>query len=86
MRVYHPNAVRETTDNVDGRVDIDGDLYEVTDDDTLDVPERRGEKLAARYGLDLAAIRVEETPATCEVVKSDGEVCGRERPCRYHDE
>ena len=24
-------------------------------------------------------------PATCEVVKSDGEVCGRERPCPYHD-
>lgn len=23
---------------------------------------------------------------TCEEVKSDGEVCGRERPCPYHDE
>lgn len=23
--------------------------------------------------------------ATCEAVKSDGEVCGRELPCRYHD-
>jgi hypothetical protein len=22
---------------------------------------------------------------TCEVEKSDGEICGRERPCRYHD-
>lgn len=22
---------------------------------------------------------------TCEAVKSDGEVCGRERPCPYHD-
>jgi hypothetical protein len=21
----------------------------------------------------------------CEAVKSDGEVCGRSRPCRYHD-
>lgn len=23
---------------------------------------------------------------TCEAVKSDGEVCGREKPCSYHDE
>lgn len=23
---------------------------------------------------------------TCEVVKGDGEVCGRERPCRFHDD
>jgi len=22
---------------------------------------------------------------TCDVVKGDGEVCGRDRPCRYHD-
>lgn len=22
---------------------------------------------------------------TCQVVKADGEVCGRERPCQYHD-
>lgn len=23
---------------------------------------------------------------TCEVEKSDGEICGRELPCRYHSE
>lgn len=23
--------------------------------------------------------------ATCEVTKDDGEVCGREKPCSYHD-
>lgn len=23
---------------------------------------------------------------TCEAEKSDGEVCGREKPCSYHDE
>lgn len=22
---------------------------------------------------------------TCQVVKTDGEVCGRDRPCRFHD-
>lgn len=25
-------------------------------------------------------------PAMCEVVKSDGEVCGRDLPCPYHSE
>jgi len=27
----------------------------------------------------------ESDAATCDVVKNDGEVCGRERPCAYHD-
>lgn len=25
-------------------------------------------------------------PATCDTVKTDGEVCGRELPCPYHSE
>ncbi|AXR78989.1 hypothetical protein [Natrarchaeobaculum sulfurireducens] len=25
-------------------------------------------------------------PVECPVEKSDGETCGRERPCRYHDD
>jgi len=27
-----------------------------------------------------------EEPGTCEVVMSNGDVCGRERPCGYHDD
>lgn len=27
----------------------------------------------------------EEEPDTCQVEKADGDVCGRERPCQYHD-
>lgn len=27
-----------------------------------------------------------DEPETCEVVMSNGEVCGRERPCGYHDD
>jgi len=27
----------------------------------------------------------DDEPATCDVVKNDDEVCGRERPCPYHD-
>lgn len=26
------------------------------------------------------------TPDTCETVKSDGDVCGRELPCPYHSD
>jgi len=25
-----------------------------------------------------------DPPATCQEVKTDGEVCGRDLPCRYH--
>lgn len=28
----------------------------------------------------------DEEPETCQVVKADGEVCGREKPCRYHSD
>lgn len=28
----------------------------------------------------------EEETETCQVEKSDGEVCGRDKPCPYHDE
>jgi len=27
-----------------------------------------------------------DEPETCEVVMSNGDVCGRERPCGYHDD
>jgi len=27
-----------------------------------------------------------DDPETCQVVKSDGEVCGRNLPCPYHDD
>lgn len=28
----------------------------------------------------------DSAPETCETVKADGEVCGRELPCPYHSE
>lgn len=27
----------------------------------------------------------ESEPDTCQEIKGNGEVCGRDRPCRYHD-
>lgn len=29
---------------------------------------------------------VDESPGTCDVVKADGEVCGRDLPCPYHSD
>lgn len=56
---------------------FDGD---VEPGDVVDLPERAGEPQPEM-------VRVEEdAPETCDVVKSDGEVCGRELPCRYHSD
>lgn len=32
------------------------------------------------------ALGVGDEPETCTVEKADGDVCGRELPCPYHDE
>jgi len=61
------------------------------------MPEASARALASAYDEDVAALRVGEgtdadsgqTEAdtdTCQTVKSDGEVCGRELPCPYHSE
>ena len=99
MRVYHPNAVRETDDDVDGAVDVGGEVVSVADDDTLDVSRAQAERLADRYGLDVQTIQVDESAdapsdaaesdgdtdaETCDTVMNNGEVCGRELPCPYH--
>lgn len=32
------------------------------------------------------AVEDPDDPATCQVVKADGDVCGRDLPCPYHSE
>lgn len=96
MRVHHPNAVRETADAVDDRVTLGGTTYALDADGTVDVPERAAAAWAESYGLSVGDIAVADEHAeggdsgqegdTCTAVKSDGEVCGRERPCQYHDD
>jgi hypothetical protein len=94
MRVRHPNTVRDTVDDVDSGVHLGGEVVPVGDDDTLEVSDRQADELARLYDMEVADIRVDEqTDAgttdgdesdTCEVVKTDGEVCGRDLPCPYH--
>jgi len=42
-------------------------------------------QLAAAYDTTPEQMRVDDEPETCQTVKADGEVCGREKPCPYHD-
>jgi hypothetical protein len=42
-------------------------------------------QLAAAYDTTPEDMRLTEELGTCDVVKQDGEVCGRETPCPYHD-
>lgn len=75
-----------------------GDTAEVTDSEVLDhLTETRGDfrvvdaPEAADSGdeppddEDDEDVDGEDTE-TCDVVKSDGEVCGRELPCPYHSD
>jgi len=61
----------------------------VADDGTFEVDDAADARdLAAAYGVALDRLVVDGGPGpeTCETVKSDGEVCGRELPCPYHSE
>lgn len=85
MRVEHPIA-RQDTGVVDDYVDVNGEPVPVDDDGTFEIPDgARGwlEQWADGYGFDADDLLVLET---CQVVKSDGDVCGRDLPCPYHTE
>jgi len=85
MRVAHPYARRDTVPP--SAVTVNGDDYQIDSDGVVEAPADVARTLAdgwARaYDCDSDDLLVAET---CDAVKSDGEVCGRERPCRYHDE
>lgn len=79
MRVRHP-------DGSDDYVAVDGTLVSVATDGTFEVPEDADgwlQRWCDANDYDSEAVRV---TATCETVKTDGEVCGRELPCPYHSE
>jgi len=91
MRVTHPAADRGAAPAA--AACPDGETRPLTDG-AVDCPAAVAEELAVRwaerYGTDAGALLATEgddpDAETCPVEKTDGEVCGRERPCRYHDE
>jgi len=85
MQVTHPYARRGTAPP--SAATVGGDTYQIDTDGTVEAPADVARALAdawgAAYGCDPEDLLV---TATCDAVKSDGEVCGRERPCRYHSD
>jgi len=81
-RYKHPRALGRE-DPPQFAVDLNGERVVLDSAGCFETDNDRAvEQLAAAYNVAVSDLRVEET---CDVVKGDGEVCGRERPCRYHD-
>jgi len=81
--VRHPQDREDVAGHLPARVTVNGDSYVVKDGRVTLPTDADVRTLAAAY--DLAPEDLSDTE-TCDVVKADGEVCGRERPCSYHDD
>jgi hypothetical protein len=90
MKIKHPRA-GDGPGVPPARVDVNGESRVVDDDGTFEADgEAWLRRFAARHDVDPGDILVEDGPppdneaGTCDAVKSDGEVCGRDLPCPYH--
>jgi len=90
MKVAHPHADRDASP---AAVTVGTDTYPVDEDGIIQCPADRAAEVAdvlARAhdvppdGLLTREDEPPDSPATCDTVKQDGEVCGRELPCPYH--
>jgi hypothetical protein len=83
--VRHPRDREDVAGHPPAAVTVRGRSYDVARDDdtaTVDLPTDADVRaLASAYDLAADALRVAET---CDVVKADGDVCGRDLPCPYH--
>lgn len=88
MTVTHPVALRDGRSHP-GAYTYGSTTYAIDSDGVIDCPAdleaEIAEALADRYDTDAETLLEGETE-TCEVVKNDDEVCGRELPCPYHSE
>jgi len=80
--VRHPRALDSVAGHPAAAVTVRGESYEIEDGQVTLPDERDVRALAAAHGVEPDDLRLAET---CDVVKSDGDVCGRDRPCPYHD-
>jgi len=79
----HPRALDGDAPAI--AVDIGGGHVALDDDGHFETADDAAvARLADAYGVDVSELRVAK--ATCDVVKTDGEVCGRQLPCPYHSE
>jgi len=81
--VTHPRALDGVDGTTPAQVSLGREHYDVADDGSVTVPDESHVRTLARaHGVAADELREADT---CDVVKSDGEVCGRDRPCPYHD-
>lgn len=80
MQIEHPRGATVA-------IDVNGETVTPDEDGHYEIGEQRGwlRGYAAAHDCDPDDLLVDDTP-TCETVKSDGEVCGRELPCPYHSD
>lgn len=86
--VRHPRTRDDVAGHPPAAVTVRGSTYAVDRDGTATVElpdEGHVESLAAAYDLAPEVLRGDDG-GTCQVEKSDGEVCGRDLPCPYHGE
>ena len=84
-RVRHPRDRDDVAGHLPDRVSVLGDSYAVRDG-WVDLPgDRHVRTLADAYDLSPADLR-DDTAETCDTVKADGDVCGRDLPCPYHSD
>lgn len=94
MQVRHPRADRNASP---AAVTVGTTTYPVGEDGVIACPDDEAAKvadvLAGVYDVTPdELVREEDGPpdddadGTCEAVKSDGDVCGRELPCPYHSD
>lgn len=92
MLLRDPRAPTDADGRPDGWVDVKGDLVAVDSDGTFEHPaidEQWAREYAERQGATYNEVVVdahEQETETCDAVKNDGEVCGRELPCPYHSD
>lgn len=86
-RYQHPRVDPDADGAPGFSVSLGGATVPLNDDGTFETDDTAAVAALARsYGTDADSIRVDEPPGTCDVVKTDGEVCGRELPCPYHSD
>lgn len=83
-RYRHPRADDDTPGHPPARIHVSrSDKAAVDDDGTFEVSQAVAQSIADAHDVTVEDMAVTDT---CEVVKADGDVCGRDKPCAYHAE
>lgn len=84
-RFRHPRNVGQS-EHAQFAVDVGGERLTLDADGCFEADPEDVQPIAAAFDTTTEALRVADESETCEVVKADGDVCGRELPCPYHSD